>query len=333
LPRWLRALGVAVGGGVLAALVATQLSGAPNGARVAAPPTAAPTKTPENFGASQVLDVLISGGTEWLLEGRALVRVGAGRVVQRTSLHSLDFPVTSVPRLALDVATHTIWLVVENAAPTRMIQIDTNTMKVVRRLRWDQTVYGAVALDGYLFLANDFGVAQLPPGGVRPRVVAGLRGAVGPIALDQGRHRILALDASTPMALWSYRPGERPRESQRLALSNGSVAVVGGRIWLGGYSADGAVLYRLDPRTLAPLAGGPAPTFDPGAIVVAGGAHVVWVRNGGVSNLLACVDASTGRIEQRWRLPGAGVVASSNGTAVVATDEGVLSLVLVGCAG
>jgi len=338
LPHWVQVLGAVLVGAVVAALVATQLFGSstPGAAPTSQTrtPTAAPTDKPDTFGAAEALDVVIDGRTQWLLAGQALARVSASGVVRSIRLGYLHLPVTSLPRLALDRDTQQIWLVIENAAPSRMIQINTRTMQVLRTVTWAQVVYGAVAQDGSLYLANDFGVARLGPGGRRPWVIAGLRGAVGPIALDQARHRIIAVDASIPLAVWSYRPGERPRESRRrLAVGKATLAVADGRIWLGGFGAHGAVLFRLDPRTLLPVAGGAVPTFGPGAVVLAGGTGVIWVRSGGGSDLLGCVDAATARVEQRWHVAGADALASTRGTAVVATSQGALRLVLVGCRG
>jgi hypothetical protein len=95
------------------------------------------------------------------------------------------------------------------------------------------------------------------------------------------------------------------------------------------------MLYRLDPQTLRPVAGGRASVFDPGAVLVAGGRDVIWVRNGdGVPGLLVCVNATSGRIEQRYHvLTEVPAVASTGGYAVLATAQGVLNLRLTRCTG
>jgi hypothetical protein len=176
----------------------------------------------------------------------------------------------------------------------------------------------------------------MSPDRMRPRYVAGLRGAIGPVAADPVRQRLIVVDASSPIGVWSYRHGELPYESElRLPMGHGTIAVAGGHIWLGGYGELGAMLYRLDPQTLRPVAGGRASVFDPGAVLVAGGRDVIWVRNGDeVPGLLVCVNATSGRIEQRYHvLAEVPAVASTGGYAVLATAQGVLNLRLTRCTG
>jgi hypothetical protein len=171
---------------------------------------------------------------------------------------------------------------------------------------------------------------------MHPRFVSGLRGALGPVAADPTRHRLIVVDVSNPLAVWSYRHGERPYQSAlRLPIGDGTIAVADGNIWVGGFGTRGAVLYRLDPETLLPTAGGRAPMFGPGADLLAGGRRVVWVRSGDESSdLLVCMEASTGRIEQRFRIIGdIPAVASTGGYAVLATAQGVLTMGLAGCRG
>jgi hypothetical protein len=71
--------------------------------------------------------------------------------------------------------------------------------------------------------------------------------------------------------------------------------------------------------------------LGPGAVVVASGQAVFWVRNGASGDDLWCVDASSGRPVHHWVTPG--VVASTAGAAVVATSSGAAPLFLRGCAG
>jgi outer membrane protein assembly factor BamB len=328
--------------GVLVTLVVIKLTGSSADRSAPTSPTPVPTATagvptrPTVFRPAQALDVVVDGDSQWVLSGNALSLSRDGEVVHIMSLGALHLEATSTPLLALDQSRRVIWLVVANAVPTRMIEFDSRTLRALVTVTWQQLVYGAAAVNGYLYLANDLGVAEVSPYTLHPRLVPGLRGAMGPIAADPAGHQLFAVDASTRLAVYSYRHGERPRESgTRLPIRMGSLAVADGYVWVGGYGEhDDARLYRIDPRTLEPVSGGRVATFDPGAVVISAGRHVIWVRNGGVSSdLFACVDAVTGRIEQRFHLSSVDRVASTDGVGVVATDQGVLQLTMGGCAG
>jgi hypothetical protein len=270
-----------------------------------------------------------------VLSGSALTLMRDGEAVHTASVRDLDLLATSRPLLALDPARGVIWLVEANAAPTRMIEFDSETLHPVVTATWSQLVTGAAAVNGYLYLANDLGVAEMSPDMLHPRLVPGLRGAMGPIAADPIHHQLIAADVSDPLAVYSYRHGQLPYESpMRLPMAQGSLAVSDGNIWIGGYGDRGAMLFRLDPRTLHPVDGGRAPAFDQGAVVMSAGQHVIWVRPGdSVSDLFACVDAVTGRIEQRFHLSDVHRVSSTAGAGAIATDQGVLPLTMGNCAG
>lgn len=287
------------------------------------------------FSAAQALDVVVDGNNEWVLSGRALTLMHDGEQIATRSISYLDLNTISAPVLALDAARDVIWLVVANAAPTQMIEFDTRTLQPIATASWSQLVTGAAAVNGYLYLENDLGVAEMSPDTLNPRLVPGLRGAMGAIAADPTHHQLIALDISDPLAVYSYRHGQLPYESaMRLPMRQGSLAVADGNIWVGGYGDRGAMLYRLDPRTLHPVSGGRARTYDQGAVVMSAGEHVLWVRAGDSgSDLFTCVDAATGRIEQHFHLARVRRVASTAGAGAIATDQGVLPLTMGGCAG
>lgn len=301
----------------------------------------APTKTfdlptkPPVFSAAQALDVVVDGNNEWVLSGRAITLMRDGERVATRSVAYLDLNTISDPLLALDPARHVIWLVVANAVPTQMIEFDTNTLQPVATASWSQLVTGAAAVNGYLYLANDLGVAEMSPDTLNPRLVPGLRGAMGPIAADPTHHQLIAADVIDPLGVYRYRHGQPPYESpMRLPMRQGSLAVADGNIWVGGYGEHGAMLFRLDPRTLHPVSGGRAPAYEQGAVVMSAGQHVIWVRSGdSASDLFTCVDAATGRIEQRFHLADVHRVASTAGAGAIATDQGVLPLTMRNCAG
>lgn len=325
---------------LLATLLVIKLASSSAGAHGDSSPTPAPSATstaptpPPVLGA-EVVDLVLAGDREWKLTGRALSLLRDGQTVRSVGLDFLQLPTSSAPLLAVDQSRDIVWLVVANAVPTRIIQFDSRSLRPIETLTWKQVVYGAAAFDGYLFLANDLGLAEVTMSSMRPHFVPGMRGAIGPIAADLVHHQLIALDESDPMAVWRYRHGQRPLEAPtRIPLGMGSLAVTDGQIWVGGYGPRGAMLYRLDPRTLRPVWDVSLPEFDPGAALIAAGRHVIWVRaEDRSSDLFACLDAVTGRIEQRFHLSGVDRVASTTRVGVVATGQGVLPLTMGDCAG
>lgn len=286
-------------------------------------------------GGSAVRDVAMGSDAPWVLKGNALLSVGGPRVSRRLSIAALHLTV-GVPRLAIDPVAHRIWIVVTDAPDSRMVEYDERTLTKLRDITWRQLVQSAVAYGGHLYVQNDFGVADLAPGARRPRFIAGLGGAVGPLAVDPTRQRLIAMDLGYPTDVWTYRPGRRPVEAaEPLDMSEGTIAVVDGAIWVAGHTdaSRRAVLERLDPRTLRPVRRADARVFDPRAVIVGSGARVLWVQPGSGSDLLTCVGAWTGRVEQHWRLPDVVAVTSGQGGALAAASGGVLGLILAGCQG
>jgi hypothetical protein len=93
------------------------------------------------------------------------------------------------------------------------------------------------------------------------------------------------------------------------------------------------VLARLDPVTLRPARHADARAFGSGAAIAGSGSRVLWVRAPNRPDLLACVSAESGRIEQRWHLSGVSAVSSGRDGALAATRSGVLGLIMAGCRG
>lgn len=285
---------------------------------------------------SAVRDVAMGTDAPWVLRGDALFSVGGPRVSRRLSLAGLHLTEGRL-RLAVDQVAHRIWIVVTDAPSSRMVEYDERTLTKLRDVRWRQLVQTAVAYDGHLYVQNDFGVADLAPGMPQPRFIPGLAGAVGPLAVDPTRHRLIAMDLGYPTDFWTYRPGQRPVEAARpLNLSQGTVAVVRGAIWVAALagSGHGALLERLDPRTLRPVQRADARVFHSRAVIVGSGANVLWVQPSVFgANLLTCVSARTGRIEQRWHLPNVVAVTSGPDGALAVASGSVLGLILAGCQG
>jgi hypothetical protein len=271
----------------------------------------------------------------WVVSRKSLALVRGSRVIRHASLTGTRLPTEGQVRLALDAAAHRMWIVTTQTAPTRALEFDLANLRLIRSLTWGELVADAVALRGHLYLSSDLGVGDLGPRAKLPAFIPGLRGAVGPIALDPTRHRLIAADLGSPTEVWTYRPGERPIAGRDfLPLTNGSLAVVKGAIWIGGESQRGAVVAQLDPRTLRPRPLRPLGLeFGAGAVIAGAGEDVLWVSSMTDANALACLDATTGRVEQRWRVNGVNAVASDRGGALAATSSGLLGLVLSDCRG
>lgn len=329
LPRWLALLAVLLLAVVVVAVVRKHTGGAPS----VALPTPSTTRAVQSPG--NVAYDLASGplGT-WLLETGELAHVSGSRVTRSVLLHGVAFPDRSMPLLAVDPAAARVWVVLANAAPSRMIEFDAGSLRRLRDVRWPDLVQHAVALRGHLYVTTDFGVADLAPGATRPRFIAGMAGAVGPLAVDPTRDRLVATDLGYPTDVWTYRPGTYPMQAAfQLPLSRSTVTVVDGQIWVGGFGLHTAVLTRLDPTTLRPVAMVRTPGLGPGAMIVGAGSRVFWLRPGSRSDSLTCVDAHTGAVQQTWHLAFVNAVASGPSGALVATPNGVLGLIMSRCAG
>jgi hypothetical protein len=325
LPRWLGLVGALVVVALVVALV--RRNGAPGSERPAPVPKPSPTPAPPN-----VAYDLASGplGT-WLLETGRLAEISGTRVTRSVSLRDVPFPDRSLPVLALDTAAHRIWVVLTNAAPSRMVEYDTGTLRKVRDVRWAPLVQNAAALDGHLYVTTDFGVADLAPGARRPRFVPGLSGALGRMAVDPSRSRLIVMDLGYPTDLWTYRPGGSAAQSSiQLPFVRGTLGVVAGRIWVSGFGMHAGVLARLDPGSLRPVQHAADRSLGSGVNIVGTGSTVFWVRG---ANGLACLDAASGRVEQTWQIDFVNAVTSSRGGAIAATPTGVLGLIMSGCAG
>jgi hypothetical protein len=330
LPRWFGLLAVLLLVVVVVAIV--RKHGTPHTGGALPRPSAIPipTQPPRD-----VAYDLASGplGT-WLLETGELAQVSGTRVTHSVSLRGVAFPDRSVPILAVDPDAPRIWVVLTNAAPSRMIEFDATTLQRLRDVRWPVLVQRAVALRGHLYVSTDFGVADLGPNAARPHFVPGLAGALGPVTLDPTRHRLIVTDFGYPTDVWTYSPGTFATQSPyQLPYVRGSVAVVDGRIWVGGWGLRRAELEQLDPKTLRPVLHAPARGLGAGLTILGHGSRVLWVRLDTDGDALACIDGVTGRIEQTWQLAAVNAVTSSRAGALVATPTGVLGLIMSGCAG
>lgn len=334
-PRWAWPLVIVCVVGVVAALLVTHGGNHPGATRHSTPPSV-PTSTPSYGPPPPVaLDVAVGPSGAWVLDDDALLVVAGARTLRRIPLPELaGVTPDATARLLLDPAAPLLWIAVEDGVHARLIEFGTDPLRKLRDVTWAEPLVAAAAYRGHVYVTTDLGAADLAPGAARPVYIPGLSPAVGPIAVDPSRHRIVLMDQGYPTDVWTYRPGGRPIETtDPLPFGKGSIAVVDGAIWAGGYAQSGAVLERLDPATLRPVARSPQQArFDPGAVVAGAGARVLWVRSEGP--YLWCVNATDGRIAQTFLVPtNVNGVASDRSGAVVASDGGAVELVLSGCPG
>lgn len=283
----------------------------------------------------------MSGRTTWVLQpGRitALDHLTSRRAVGSFTA-DLSGP-NSTPVLLVDPSFGTLWLVIQGSSPGRVLEFDAFTLSQRRASTLD-TIKSAAALNGHLYLTSGPRLIDIAPDTAPRNITTGrASGLFGVIAdpTQRTRPRLLILDSGFPSHVWTYRPGGNlTKTSAPLPFGKGSIAVAGGHIWVGGFGQTGAVLMQLAARASAPhdlTPVGVSPLTDglgPGALIVGSGQHVFWVRSGAGGDDLWCVDADTGRVDQHWNLSGA--VASTSGTAVIATQAGAAPLHLAGCAG
>jgi hypothetical protein len=338
-PRWAYLAGGLLAAAVIAGVTVAFAVGSPG-------PPAAPASTPppsnaaaDHGGPADADDVLVLGRYLFRLAPDVLYRTdaaaapGAQATLPISGLDALG-PASSY-HLIGDAAAHLVWLVGYGGAPTTLLAVDTDTMAVRARVNWPQAVNGAAALNGDLYVLTANAVVDVTVTR-SPVDVTHLPGQYMTITADPARHRLLLLDENS-LSPVSYEPVTHAvRSGPRLPFGKGDLLADGaGRVWAGGYgfaTGEGAVLDRLDPLTLRPVASSPlAGQLGPGAQLVASGSAVIWLRSGAGGDDLWCVDGRTGRPAQHWKV--AGVVASRTGYAVVDTVGMVQRLTLRGCPG
>lgn len=189
----------------------------------------------------------------------------------------------------------------------------------------DYTVTAA-AWDGQLWLAAEHGLFRLSDAAPGPvRVAAGGRGQVFSVAADPDHDRVLAGVADTArfggvrvIALGSR--GQLLRTGDPLPVGKESIAVIGDRIWVGGYaSGTSPRLVRLDPATLSVAGSSPVSHQVGAGAILWPGRTVLWVRDGGDAGL-SCVDPVDGSVLQQWDSV-QGPVASVPGYALAVGDD------------
>jgi hypothetical protein len=352
-PPWLIPLGLVVI--VVAALIVLLNRNSPSTPTAAPsrPASSGPTEPPVTAGAlppglaegsgsfgapidagANVLDVAVSGDTWWELQPREILRYNQVGMQARGRLPFVA-PGYNQLRIVLDLPTDGLWLVVSDKRRTRLVEYDDIRLHLLRSLTVHGSARGAAALDGTLYLTVGNNLVRVPPRG-RPERVAHESAPLDAIVTDSARGGLLMAGLGAPTRLWRITPHRHGRvhvaAPAELSAVKPSLAVANGAIWIAGYAHRGAVLMRLDPTTLKPIAKSPLRRqLGPGAVLVAGGVRDVWVRSGGEDPDLHCIDGAAGHPLQRWAI--SGPVSSGGGTALVGTADGAIPLQLLNCSG
>jgi hypothetical protein len=301
------------------------------------PPLPQGVGQPFQLGASShVFDVALSRQGIWALTDHDLVLLlPDGRTVSR-GLPAAELPpiyTSGAARLVVDQPANLIWVVVAGQNGGRVIGY--------RMARQDRVadvatppINGAAAMGGRLYLTSDDRVLAVATTGSITRV-ARLPVTLGMVTADPARDRLLVLDHAHRASVWpiSRSPSGRMQVGRpvRLLVYPTGLVVADGQIWVGGFDDGDGSLFRVDPARLRLLPHSvDRKAFGTGALPVAGGDSVVWVRDAQGTEM-HCLDARTGRDLQDWSIDGP--VASHTGLAVVASSAGLLPLRLSECRG
>lgn len=238
-------------------------------------------------------------------------------------------------RLVLDTAANRVWVV--DAPGGEIVEFDARNLHRLRTMHSNESIWDAAALHGHLYLARSTGLADVAPGAAQPRIIPELSGYVTSVAADPKRGRLLVLVLGNGASVRQLTvAGAVLDHKAPVPVGGGRLRVTtDGAIWLGGFrsSIDGAVVVRLDPKTLRLVVGSPvASRLGPSSWVEAAGDHDLWVRSAGNGEGLWCVDGRTGAILQYW--PNVrGSVTSHDHAAFALTDGLLVPLVLQDCTG
>jgi hypothetical protein len=326
-----------VAGAVVVALVAVAIVSRPSAHHPVASPSSSPSVA--SLPAAEpraALAVAVAGGTTWVLrdDGRILMLDSDLRPARTTAQVPIADGTTPypTPRLLVDAPAGLLWVVYEGAARNEVLELDARTLLPVRILGM-AAVRSAAVLSGHLYLISGGQLVDVPRTGAPRDLGTSPTGGFYGVAADTSHARVLATDSGFPTRVWTYTPGGRlTRTATRIAMGKGTIAVADGHAWIGGYAPDHAILGPLPAGASSVVHNVPLATMlGPGAVLVAAGEHVVWVRDGGVGSQLWCVDAETGQAVQQWSIDGD--VASTVGVAVVATTTGPQRLDLRACRG
>jgi hypothetical protein len=218
-----------------------------------------------------------------------------------------------------------VWVLLTGSA-SEVVLVDSDATRSPAQqadFRISAQLAGGALLDGRFYVTTDRGVGSLndQDGSVSWTPVRG----GWSVTADPTRHRLLLVDLDGDHAsVRAQRPSDpRPEAQATLPFSKGWVVVAGDQIWAAGYGDHGAVLDRLDPKTLRVVARSPvAAQLGPGAIVVGAGLQALLVRSGSGGDGLWCVDAHTGGLAATWSSVPGGVALGLDGGYQIASTTG-----------
>lgn len=276
-----------------------------------------------------VSDVVTDGESTWYASGPYIVMV-------RGHESAIGGPGTGPGglRLAVDRSQRLLWSYVPGRSGATLAAFSTRDLRPLATFGWPRPIDSAVALDGWLYVSDPEGVWAVHPNGLMPTSPLLYGVQVHALAADPLRHRVLLLIddnglrfatmvISPSISFFAAPPG----------LKSGSLAVTrSGAIWLAGVGGNGAILDRLDPRTLGVAGfGNVVAQLGPSASSLAAGDDTVVV--GGESGQLWCVGGTDGATLQRWAIAG-NRTAMATGTAFATQDNRLYRLRLKnGCTG
>jgi hypothetical protein len=364
-PRWLLAAVLAIAAVVAAVGVVLHTGGDPSpppaaqsgsgsaprpaGSRSAATPTGGvlgvrgvPGIPIDTGHPGPVLDVGITGAAIWVLQPRWVS-------VRSLGGDQRDFFITGRPLAALDGAVGgagfrgfvpderagLMWAVVDERDAGRVLEFSTGPVRLVSDFAV-APMTGAAALGGHLYLTSANRVLEAA-GDRTTHLVAALAQPLSGIVAAPAQRRLFVVGDGDPAGLWGLlAPGGTRVRLHRypdLDIAKAALAMVGGRIWAGGFDTGDGVLVQLNARTLRPQRRSPiGPSLEPGITVLTSGEAVLWVRTSADDGArLICVDGKTGESLQSWTV--SGPVASSGGTIVVGPLSGAVSVRPGACPG
>lgn len=266
----------------------------------------------------------------WVLQPRHITLVDVFHTVVATASWP-GVPPGASALLQVDTIANEVWVVVTGTPTGRVFEYSAFTLTPKGTINLSD-IGGAAALYGHLYVSSAGRLIDIEPRAA-PRVIGRTRDQLGPVVADLARLLVLVVDVSFPTHVWRYRVGHQLMPTPLiLPITKVSVGVTSHGDWIGGF-AHGPMLWHL-PSTADRVTEVSALNrqLAPGAIIVAAGRDVFWVRAGTPDSAdLWCVSAATGRIAQHWVIPGP--VASTSGVAVIGTSTGAAPLNLNTCQG
>jgi hypothetical protein len=282
----------------------------------------------------RTLDVAVTGETSWLLQPRALVAIVRNHPPHAVRIPGPSLAAGNIAKLVVDIPGGVLWVVEEGTAHGRLLEYDVVRLRLIHEWHSVAVVGGAAALDGHLYLTCGDQLFEIKSG-PRPVSIASVSRTLGGVVADPARHRVLMYGTGSNTQVWPIVLTTQGRsvvgQPSVVALAKATMGVAQGSVWIGGFATGRPVLTRLNPRTLQPSTESPVDSvLKPGAVIVASGVVVIWVRDSGGAQL-RCIDAVTGSQLQAWMISGA--VASGGAHGLVATAAGAVPLALSACSG